>query len=83
VRPERVRLRAASSAASAGAISLLGTVSETVYTGPTTRFLVDTEGGVRIIAERANDHHPSAESAFARGDRVRVEWTKDHASRIG
>ncbi|WP_341953180.1 ABC transporter ATP-binding protein [Salinibacterium sp. TMP30] len=83
VRPERVRLRAADSAASAGAISLLGTISETVYTGPTTRFLVDTEGGVRIIAERANDHHPSAESAFARGDRVRVEWTKDHASRIG
>ncbi|MBH0097919.1 ABC transporter ATP-binding protein [Salinibacterium sp. NSLL150] len=83
VRPERVRLLTADTAASAGAVSLLGTVSETVYTGPTTRFLVDTESGVRVIAERANDHHPSAESAFARGDRVRVEWTTDHASRIG
>ncbi|MBH0130327.1 ABC transporter ATP-binding protein [Salinibacterium sp. NK8237] len=83
VRPERVRLLTADTAASAGTVSLLGTVSETVYTGPTTRFLVDTESGVRVIAERANDHHPSAESAFARGDRVRVEWTTDHASRIG
>jgi putative spermidine/putrescine transport system ATP-binding protein len=83
VRPERVRLQSADSAASAGSISLFGIVSETVYTGPTTRFLVDTEAGVRLTAERANDHHPSAESAFARGDRVRVEWTKDHASRIG
>ncbi|MBH0052945.1 ABC transporter ATP-binding protein [Salinibacterium sp. SWN139] len=83
VRPERVRLLTADTAASAGAVSLLGTVAETVYTGPTTRFLVDTESGVRVIAERANDHHPSAESAFARGDRVRVEWTTDHASRIG
>tara|TARA_R110002051_G_scaffold146372_1_gene219183 strand:- start:1131 stop:2189 length:1059 start_codon:yes stop_codon:yes gene_type:complete len=83
VRPERVRLLTAETAASAGAVSLVGTVSETVYTGPTTRFLVDTESGVRMIAERANDHHPSAESAFARGDRVRVEWTTDHASRIG
>lgn len=83
VRPERVRLLTADTAASAGTVSLLGTVSETVYTGPTTRFLVDTESGVRVIAERANDHHPSAESAFARGDRVRVEWTSDHASRIG
>tara|TARA_R110002124_G_scaffold62990_1_gene171955 strand:+ start:1129 stop:2187 length:1059 start_codon:yes stop_codon:yes gene_type:complete len=83
VRPERVRLLTAETAASAGAVSLVGTVSETVYTGPTTRFLVDTESGVRVIAERANDHHPSAESAFARGDRVRVEWTTDHASRIG
>ena len=83
VRPERVRLLTADTAASAGTVSLLGTVSETVYTGPTTRFLVDTESGVRVIAERANDHHPSAESAFARGDRVRVEWTTDHASQIG
>ncbi|MBH0082213.1 ABC transporter ATP-binding protein [Salinibacterium sp. SWN167] len=83
VRPERVRLLTADTAASAGTVSLLGTVAETVYTGPTTRFLVDTESGVRVIAERANDHHPSAESAFARGDRVRVEWTTDHASRIG
>ena len=83
VRPERVRLLEADAAATAGTISLQGSVAETVYTGPTTRFLVDTESGVRVIAERANDHHPSAESAFARGDRVRVEWTKDHASRIG
>lgn len=83
VRPERVRLLTADTAASAGTVSLLGVVAETVYTGPTTRFLVDTDSGVRIIAERANDHHPSAESAFARGDRVRVEWTTDHASRIG
>lgn len=83
VRPERVRLLPATAAATAGTISLLGTVSETVYTGPTTRFLVDTESGVRIIAERPNDHHPSAESDFGRGDNVRVEWAKDHASRIG
>ncbi|MEH6781777.1 MAG: ABC transporter ATP-binding protein [Rhodoglobus sp.] len=83
VRPERVRLLTADTAASAGTVSLLGTVSETVYTGPTTRFLVDTESGVRVIAERANDHHPSAESDFGRGDNVRVEWAKDHASRIG
>ncbi|EAR25975.1 putative ABC transporter ATP-binding protein [marine actinobacterium PHSC20C1] len=82
VRPERVRLLRATDPASAGSISMLGTISETVYSGPTTRFIVATEAGVSIIAERPNDHHPSAESAFSRGDRVRVEWTKDHASRI-
>ncbi len=82
VRPERVRLLAADSPASAGSISLLGTIVETVYTGPTTRFLVDTDTGARIIAERPNNHHPEAESDFGRTDRVRVEWTADHASRV-
>ncbi|PPL20092.1 spermidine/putrescine ABC transporter ATP-binding protein [Microterricola pindariensis] len=82
VRPERVRLSAADTAAAPGETSFLGTVAEAVYTGPTTRFLVDTEDGQRLTAERANDHHPSAETAFGRGDRVRVGWTADHATRV-
>ncbi|EPR77509.1 Putrescine transport ATP-binding protein PotA [Leifsonia rubra CMS 76R] len=82
IRPERVRLMRADTAASAGSVSLLGTITETVYTGPTTRFLVETESGTRIIAERPNNHHPAAEAEFDRGDRVRVEWTADHASRV-
>ena len=80
VRPERVRLTAAD--ALTDGIGIGGTVAETVYTGPTTRYIVDGDGGVRLIAERQNDHHPSAATPFGRGDRVRVSWTADHAALI-
>jgi len=82
IRPERVRLQAPDSTPAAGDVSITGTITETVYTGPTTRFIVEAEDGLRLIAERHNDHHPSAATTFGRGDRVRVAWTADHAAII-
>lgn len=82
IRPERMRLLAPGAALAAGDLAVDGTVSETVYTGPSTRYIVETADGLRLIAERHNDHHPTATAAFARGDQVRVAWTADHAARI-
>ncbi len=78
IRPERVRLSPVGTPAAG--VGIDGTIAETVYTGPTTRYIVDGDGDVRLIAERQNDHHPSAETPFRRGDRVRVSWTDDHAA---
>lgn len=80
VRPERVRLAAPDAALADGDVALAGTIAELVYTGPATRYLVETDAGVQIIAEQPNAHHPSAEAAFGRGDHVRVVWTADHAA---
>ena len=81
IRPERVRLLAKDAVVTDGDVSLTGSVREVVYTGPATRFLVDTDAGVDIIAEQPNAHAPTA-VAFGRGDAVRVAWTPDHAARI-
>jgi len=80
VRPERVRLVAGGDAVRDGDVSLEGTVAEIVYTGPTTRVVVDSTEGLRLIAESQNTHHPAADVTVARGDRVRVAWAVDHAA---
>ncbi|MCI2957507.1 ABC transporter ATP-binding protein [Agromyces atrinae] len=82
VRPERVRLLDADATVPAGDISVPGTVAEVVYTGPTTRVLIDAEDGLRLISETQNTHHPAADVLVQRGDRVRVAWTADHAAAL-
>ncbi|MFD5225182.1 ABC transporter ATP-binding protein [Microbacterium sp. NPDC058342] len=80
IRPERVRLDAAANGAPAdGEVGLDGVVAEIVYTGPATRYLVATDAGIDMIAERPNAHHDVG-ARPARGDRVRVTWNPSHAA---
>ncbi len=84
IRPERVRLLTGEDAGepspAAGDVVMSGTVAEIVYTGPTTRVLIDAEDGVRLISETQNTHHPAADVHVERGARVRVAWTAEHAA---
>lgn len=80
VRPERVRVTAPDDVARENETSVRGTIAETVYTGPTTRYIVETEFGLQLIAERHNDHAPDDTSAFHRGDAVRAVWFTEHAA---
>jgi len=80
VRPERVRLIDVQTPPAAHEISVDGTIVETVYTGPTTRYIVDTVGGLRIVAERHNDHAPHDTAPHHRGDLVRAVWVAEHAA---
>jgi putative spermidine/putrescine transport system ATP-binding protein len=80
VRPERVRLIDARAEPAAHETCIDGTIVETVYTGPTTRYIVDTADGLRVVAERHNDHAPSAAAPHRRGDAVRAVWVSEHAS---
>jgi putative spermidine/putrescine transport system ATP-binding protein len=82
IRPERVRLLEGDAPAADGDVVLSGTVAEIVYTGPTTRVLVDADDGVRLIAETQNTHHPAADVRVERGARVRVAWTAEHAATL-
>ncbi len=81
VRPERMRLTGPDAALAAGEVSLTGTISEVVYTGPATRYLVTTDAGLDLIAERPNARH-SADDDLARGHHVRAVWSPDHAARL-
>jgi putative spermidine/putrescine transport system ATP-binding protein len=80
VRPERVRLVSPDSPTAPNETSVLGVISETVYTGPATRYIVTTESGLSIVAERHNDHAPDDTAPFHRGDAVRAVWYSQHAA---
>jgi putative spermidine/putrescine transport system ATP-binding protein len=67
VRPERIRL-----AAGDGRTGVPGTISEVVYLGATTRYLIDLESGPRITASEPNTEAGAAAAAQRRGERVRV-----------
>ncbi len=82
LRPERVRLASSTADAETGTVDLAGTVAETVYAGAHTRYLVDTEIGVRFIVEKQNAHTPRAEPSVSRGDGVSVRFLADHATPV-
>jgi putative spermidine/putrescine transport system ATP-binding protein len=67
VRPERIRLEAGDDAA-----GVPGTISEVVYLGATTRYLIDLESGPRITASEPNTEAGAAAAAQRRGQRVRI-----------
>ncbi len=82
LRPERIVLTDPSSPEAIGALTLPGTIAETVYAGAHTRYLVDTEAGMRFIVETQNSHTPRTEPSISRGDNVSLQFQKDHAMAI-
>ncbi|MEV8219070.1 ABC transporter ATP-binding protein [Microbacterium sp. NPDC077391] len=82
IRPERVRMLGASDALADGDVGLTGTIAEIVYTGPATRYLISSDAGVDILAERPNAHHIAGLDVPRRGDRVRAAWNPAHAARL-
>ena len=80
VRPEKIRLARADTAAPDGTTTATGTVSEIVYTGATTRCLVALEPpglatAARLAVLLVNDGGPGSPR---RGDAVRLYWRPEH-----
>ncbi|MFI6602154.1 ABC transporter ATP-binding protein [Nonomuraea sp. NPDC050536] len=82
VRPEKLRVVVAGSDAGAELApdehSAAGTVSEVVYAGPATRFVVDLDAGGRLIALQQNLEVSSMDVMAMRGSRVRLVWHRRH-----
>ena len=68
VRPERIRLARSGEDGS----GVPGIISEVVYLGATTRYLIDLEAGPRITASEANTEGDAATAGARRGERVLV-----------
>jgi putative spermidine/putrescine transport system ATP-binding protein len=86
VRPEKIRLAAADYVDRPDEVSAPGTVSEVVYTGAATRFVVRLElGGGELVALRQNTEtdQPGGADGARRGDEVRLVWREDHVYRLG
>jgi putative spermidine/putrescine transport system ATP-binding protein len=78
VRPEKIRLLDDHEQAEPGSHVESGRISEVVYAGMATRYLVDLEGGGQLTVVRQNLETSSAQALEARGRRVRLAWRPEH-----
>jgi len=78
VRPEKVHIAPESEAARAGFSSETGRITEVVYLGMVTRFIVDLDAGGRLVAVRQNLETSSQDALNQRGNRVRLQWHPGH-----
>jgi putative spermidine/putrescine transport system ATP-binding protein len=76
VRPERIALHEAGEAP-AGACHVGGTVRESLYAGPATRFVVDLDGGGELLVVRQNGASSLEDAEALRGRRVALVWARE------
>jgi putative spermidine/putrescine transport system ATP-binding protein len=74
IRPEKIHMGAVEDHPGPGESSATGTVGEVVYLGPTTRYVVDLDGGGRLVVTRQNLTTSSMEALQVRGRKVRLTW---------
>jgi len=78
VRPEKIQLGLSDKDGDGGEHAAPGRVAEVVYAGPTTRFVVDLDAGIRLVVVRQNQQTSSAEVAALRDRPVRLSWRAEH-----
>jgi putative spermidine/putrescine transport system ATP-binding protein len=81
VRPERIELREDSDPARADLCHARGTVRESLYAGPVTRYVVDLEGGGQLLVVRQNTGLEDAARWNAR--EVVLQWDRASTRVIG
>ena len=82
IRPERIALERA--APSGGdACHAAGTVRESLYAGPTSRFVVDLDGGGELMVVRQNVSTTHEDAEALRGQPVVLVWERDYTRLIG
>jgi ABC-type Fe3+/spermidine/putrescine transport system ATPase subunit len=75
IRPERI---AFSSAPRAGACHARGTVTESLYAGPTSRFVVELDGGGELMVVQQNATTSYEDVAALRGRSVVLTWNREY-----
>jgi putative spermidine/putrescine transport system ATP-binding protein len=78
IRPEKLRLAEPGAAVAAGERRAEGRVAEVVYAGPVSRYVVDLDAGVRLVALQPNSAGGSVEAAGMRDQRVSLLWRDEH-----
>jgi putative spermidine/putrescine transport system ATP-binding protein len=75
IRPERIEL---AGTPQAGACHARGTVKESLYAGPTSRFVVELDGGGELMVVRQNATTTYEDVAALRGRPVVLTWKRDY-----
>jgi len=78
IRPEKIAIAEAGTTANADEYTATGRVEDVVYLGAVTRYLVDLEGGGRLVVLQQNLDVESMEALEVKGDRVGLRWKRDY-----
>ena len=79
VRPEKIRMTDDGGARRDDDNAATGRVRDVVYAGMFTRYIVDLDDGGELVVVRQNLETSSTEALDARGRRVLLEWSPEHA----
>jgi putative spermidine/putrescine transport system ATP-binding protein len=82
IRPEKVHLLFEGDVAPEGAHVEPGEITEVIYLGVVTRFVVALDGGGSLVAVRQNLETAAADALESQGARVKVAWRPDQAYEI-
>jgi putative spermidine/putrescine transport system ATP-binding protein len=82
VRPEKIRLQEASEQPAEGLCHARGTITDVVYLGTVTRYLVAIEGAGSAVVLEQNLDTTSMEALGAQGRAVRLTWQPRHTFAI-
>ncbi len=78
IRPEKIRIEEPEYAAPDGQVSVAGAVTEAVYLGMHTRYVIALDLGATLtVVEQNHDVAPASGSRQV-GDRVRLVWSREH-----
>jgi putative spermidine/putrescine transport system ATP-binding protein len=84
LRPEKIHLGAVDAPLLADAYAMTGTVREVIYLGLHTRYMVTPEvTSSDLTVVQQNLHTSSTDVAAVRGQRVRVQWLRQHMLELG
>jgi len=83
VRPEKINISTdLNTPADGDSESATGTVTDVVYAGSATRFVVDLGDGARLVAVRQNEQSTSEDVGRLRGQEVRLSWSRQHLLQV-
>jgi putative spermidine/putrescine transport system ATP-binding protein len=82
IRPEKIRMAEPAGDSSNGAHKEKGHISDVVYAGMVTRYLVDLDRGGELQVVRQNLETSSSEALDAKGKEVLLEWSPEHMLEI-
>jgi putative spermidine/putrescine transport system ATP-binding protein len=83
IRPERIAIVESGDAGGADDCRAAGTVRESMYAGPTSRFAVALDGGGELIVVRQNARTSFDDTESLRGRHVTLSWPPEHTRVIG
>jgi putative spermidine/putrescine transport system ATP-binding protein len=82
IRPEKIRIVEPDVPAAPDEVATPGRISDVVYIGPDTRYVVALDAGTDLVVTQQNLATSSTEALAARGRAVRLIWKRRHCRTI-
>ena len=78
IRPEKIRIAEPDAVVGPDETGAAGTITDVVYLGPDTRYIVGLDAGSRLVVTRQNLATTSTEALAQQGKAVRLVWKRQH-----